>query len=218
MNLAAPLPDVPSSSGATAAASRRRSFAISVSAAFVLNLLAIGAFAAATSRWHALAGRALHTSWITAVTVTRASPPPEPAAPAGAAAEKAPLVVPEPAIPALPRAIVAPVAPTASAEAGPMRFYRSSEDDQPAEPDSDWNLDTAALDTAGIERLVFDIFIGRDGEVVACMIVEPAALDADARQTLETRLRETALRPARLGGATVASAQRIEVSVLPGLR
>ena len=99
-----------------------------------------------------------------------------------------------------------------------MRFYRSSEVDRPAEPDSDWNLDTAALDTAGIERLVFDIFISSDGAVVGCTIVEPFGLADDARQLLEARLRKTALQPASRRGEPVASVRRIEVSVLPGAR
>ena len=99
-----------------------------------------------------------------------------------------------------------------------VRFYRSSEVDRPAEPDSDWNLDTAVLDVAGVERLVFEVFIGRNGEVVACTILEPVALDSQARQTIEDRLRQTALQPAVLGGAAVASVRRIEVSATPPSR
>lgn len=96
-----------------------------------------------------------------------------------------------------------------------MRFYRSGEVDRPAEPDSDWNLDTAALDSASIQTLVFDIFVNRDGEVVGCKILAPATLPDSTRDALEDRLRQTVLRPALRGGTAVASVRRIEVSVLP---
>ena len=99
-----------------------------------------------------------------------------------------------------------------------VRFYRSSEVDRPAEPDSDWNLDTAVLDVAGVERLVFEVFISHNGEVVGCTILEPVALDSQARQTIEDRLRQTALQPAVLGGAAVASVRRIEVAATPPSR
>ena len=197
---------------------QRNSFALSVVAAFALNGLAIGAFAAAVARWQAPADASGTTSWITAV----ALPPPalersEVVAPA----RLSPAVDSTPAHPAvappLQRLEVAPpVAPPSAGEANnPVRFYRSSEVDRPAEPDSDWNLDTAVLDAAGVETLVFEIFIDRDGRVVGCRVLEPATLDTAARQMLEQRLRETALQPAMRGGAAVASVRRIEVSALP---
>lgn len=117
-----------------------------------------------------------------------------------------------------PRVTVAatPKAPPATHDGGSaVRFYRSSEVDRAAEPDSDWNLDTAVLDAVGVERLVFEVFIGRNGEVVWCTVLEPAGLDTQARQTIENRLRQTTLQPAVRAGTAVASVRRIEVSALP---
>ena len=198
---------------------KRRGFVFSVAAAVMLNGLAIGAFAAAVTRWHAPSGAASQAAWITTFTV--AHPTPELAAtapPAGAMpAPKSAAVAAAP--PPRLTAVAATKTPLqALGGASVVRFYRSSEVDRPAEPDSDWNLDTAVLDVAGVERLVFEVFIGRNGEVVACTILEPVALDSQARQTIEDRLRQTALQPAVLGGAAVASVRRIEVSATPPSR
>ena len=215
----------PSPHAPASAARGRRSFAISVGAALALNLLGIGAFAAAVARWQAPAGVPQRASWITAVDVARPAVTPEPAAPTrtppASPPDATPPAAPEPAAPqpAPPLTTVVPLAPPMAADAGdPVRFYRSGEVERPAEPDSDWNLDTAALDTAGIETLVFDIFVNRDGAVVGCMIIAPATMPDAARAALEERLRQTVLRPAIRAGTTVASMRRIEVSVLPPLQ
>ena len=197
---------------------RRRGFGLSVAAAFVLNGLAIGAFAAAVTRWHAPAGAQSVTALITTFNVAR--PTPEPAAsspptPTRAMAEPNRAVA-EAALPPPLTVAASPKAPPAARDGGStVRFYRSSEVDRPAEPDSDWNLDTAVLDAAGVERLVFEMFIGHNGEVIGCTILEPASLDTQARQTIEERLRQTTLKPAIRGGTAVASVRRIEVSAAP---
>ena len=199
---------------------KRRGFALSVAAAVLMNGLAIGAFAAAVTRWHVASGAPGQAASITTFTVAGPTPelaPTQPAPARGMSEPKSAAI----AAAAPPRitAAATPKAPPYAPEGGSVvRFYRSSEVDRPAEPDSDWNLDTAVLDAAGVERLVFEVFIGRNGEVVACTILEPAALDSQARQTIEDRLRQTALQPAVRGGAAVASVRRIEVSATPPSR
>lgn len=93
-------------------------------------------------------------------------------------------------------------------------FYRWHEVERAAEPESDWNLDAATLNAAGVPTLVFDIFISESGEVVACTIVAPEALPLELRLELEERVRQTPLRPAIRVGTPVASVRRIEVSSL----
>lgn len=222
MNPAEPHADTPPGpqrAGPTAPA--RRSFAISVGAAVALNLLGIGAFLATAAHRPAAAGSLRPAAWITAVDIVRPAALPEPAATPVARAAR-PSEAAKPAIePVAPRPpaiapAIAPVAPPAAAPTGdPTRFYRSGEVDRPAEPDSDWNLDTAALDSNGIQTLVFDIFVDRDGAVVGCKILAPATLADATRDALEERLRQTVLSPAIRGGSAVASVRRIEVSVLP---
>ena len=95
-----------------------------------------------------------------------------------------------------------------------MHFYRSEEVDRPAEPESNWNLDAAAFETAGVRVLVFEVYISRLGEVVACTLVEPEAMTTEFSDALEQRVRHTSLRPAVRHGMPVASVRRIEVSVL----
>ena len=194
----------------------RRGFALSVAAAVMLNGLAIGAFAAVVTRWHAPSGASSQAAWVTTFTVAR--PTPELAAtapPARAMAEPNPDAIAAAPLPRLTAAAATKAPPQPLDGGSAVRFYRSSEVDRPAEPDSDWNLDTAVLDTAGVDRLVFEVFIGRNGEVVGCTILEPTALNPQARQTIENRLRQTALQPAVRGGAAVASVRRIEVSATP---
>lgn len=106
-----------------------------------------------------------------------------------------------------------PVSTTAAATEPTGHFYSSAEVERPAEPNSDWNLDPAALDLNGITSLVFDIFIGRDGEVIACTILDPAELAPETRLALEQRLRQSVAQPALRGGLPVPSVRRIEVSV-----
>jgi hypothetical protein len=93
------------------------------------------------------------------------------------------------------------------------RFYRSDEVDQPATPDSDWNLDAVALDSSGINRLVFEIFVDGTGRVVGCTILEPRSLNADTRRILSERLSATTLQSAMRQGQAVASVRRIEMTV-----
>ena len=202
---------------------RRRGFGFSVAAAFVLNGLAIGAFAAAVTRWQVPEGAPSQAAWITTFAVARPTPTPEPAFAVPLASTRMtaePDAAPvDAAPPRRPTSAAAPKTPRAIPDGGnAVRFYRSSEVDLPAAPDSDWNLDTALLDAAGVERLVFELFIGGNGEVVGCAILEPAALDAQVRQTIENRLRQTVLQPAIRAGATVASVRRIEVSTEPPTR
>ena len=184
----------------------------------MLNGLAIGAFAAAVTQWHVPAGAPSQTASIDTFNVARSTPEPaatSPPTPTRASAE--PNRADAEAAPQTRLTVAAsPKAPPAARDgSSAARFYRSSEVDRPAEPDSDWNLDTAVLDAAGVERLVFEVFIGHNGEVIACTILEPASLDAQARQTIEERLRQTVLQPAVRAGTAVASVRRIEVSAAP---
>ena len=94
-------------------------------------------------------------------------------------------------------------------------YYGFDEVDTPALPDTDWNLDPSLLDALGVSRMVFEVFISETGAVVDCHVIEPDALDPDARQTLETRLRQTTLQPALRGGRSVASLRKIELSLAP---
>ena len=120
-------------------------------------------------------------------------------------------------LPVQPPGPLSPTLPTANAEGEPMRFYGSGEVDRPAEPapDSDWNLDTAALDVWGVRTLIFDVFISRTGEVIESRIIEPQSLPDEARLALQLRVSETALRPALRDQMPVASVRRIEMSVAP---
>ena len=96
-----------------------------------------------------------------------------------------------------------------------VRYYRIGEVDRPAVPESDWNLDTAALDSAGLSRMVFEVFVSREGLVVGCTILEPARLADEIRTRLEDRLKQSVLQPARRDGEAVASVRKIEIEVLP---
>lgn len=92
-------------------------------------------------------------------------------------------------------------------------FYSFDEVELPAAPVSDWELDAAALDSARIARIVFDLFVADDGVVVACNIIEPPMLDDALRASLEARLRSTVLLPAVRIGRAVDSVRRIELTV-----
>ncbi|MEP7101708.1 MAG: hypothetical protein ABI781_14445 [Burkholderiales bacterium] len=196
----------------------RSSFAACVSAALALNLIALAVFASVATAWQGESTGRGGTSWITATTLDR------PAATTAANEEPAPGTEPatpsERPKPARPerRLMPSPPAPLPSAETAgePMRFYGFSEVDRPAEPepDSDWNLDPAALDAFGVQALVFDIFISRTGEVIDCKIIEPQSLPDEARAALEDRLRQTVLQPAWRHDVAVASVRRIEISVV----
>jgi hypothetical protein len=106
-----------------------------------------------------------------------------------------------------------PKSATNADTANAVRYYRTGEVDRPSQPDSDWNLDAAALDAAGVSTMAFEVFVGSDGTIVDCAILEPKALADPARIALEARLRQTVLRPAERGGVAVPSVRRIEMSV-----
>ena len=92
-----------------------------------------------------------------------------------------------------------------------LRFYRIGELDEPAEPAADWNLDIAALDDLGLDRIAFELLIGDRGEIIACTVAAPPDLPAEIRQALESRLQQTQMRPAVRDGVRVASYRRIEI-------
>ena len=196
------------------------SFVICLAAALGLNLIAISAVAAITLRWQGLVSGKAQTSWITATTIERAAD--KTAASAAvpvAAGQSRPIEQPRPP---RPESLIAsqqalPALPLDEADAGePPVFYGFGEVDRPAEPvpDSDWNLDPAALDAFGVQSVVFDIFISQSGEVVGCSIIEPRSLPDDTRVALENRLKLNVLQPAIRHHTAVASVRRIEISVV----
>jgi hypothetical protein len=93
------------------------------------------------------------------------------------------------------------------------RFYAYAEVDRAAKPEHDWNIDLAALDALGLERLVFEVFISDTGQIVDCTVLAPTGLPEDSRHALEQRLLETRLTPALRAGQAVASRRRIEMLV-----
>ena len=186
---------------------------MSIGAALALNLLGIGAFAAATSQWLAPAGTPQRVPWMTVVALSEPVVEAEsPQAALPSTAPTAPTTTTRSVATATP---TAPPPPPHVEASSPVRFYRSGEVERPAEPDSDWNLDAAALDALGTEVLIFDIFVSRNGEVLGCTVVAPATLADETRDSLERRLRQTIVRAAIRDGMPVASVRRIEVSVLP---
>ena len=215
-------------------AARRASFALSAGAALALNGLALAVVAAAAGPWQpGAAPPPQRVAWITSIGLgappAAASPaanPPLPADPPAPAKRPAPPRVataqpPGPAATPVPASrvpdpsLATPLATTDSPPDTGWRFYDFAEVERPAEPDSDWNLDPAVLDSSGVQTLVFDIFIGPAGEVVGCIILSPTELAPETRQLLEERLRQTVARPALRDGMAVASVRRIEVSVGP---
>jgi len=97
----------------------------------------------------------------------------------------------------------------------PIVFYTFHEVDNPAFPESDWNLDADALDAIGVERLAFEVLINDRGEVVGCTVLSPADLKDDVKRSLERRLSETRLLPAERQGRFVPSVRRIELALAP---
>ena len=79
--------------------------------------------------------------------------------------------------------------PTASID--PVRFYRLSEVDSPAEPEGDWALDLDALDALGLDRVAFEVLVSDRGVIVSCVLLDSAGLPPDVRAGLEQRLRST---------------------------
>ena len=145
-------------------AASRPSFAFSVFAAIALNLASIMTVTAMTDGWQSPpSGRpaATRVSWITATvpssSVNISPPKKQPSTPITPREAKTPVVD----MVGPPRAAPPPLslaADEATDDMGAIRFYRSGEVEQRAEPESDWNLDTAVLDVLGIDKLVFDVY------------------------------------------------------------
>ncbi len=220
---------------------KRARLVASVAVAVSLNLAAIGVLAGVVSDWQSSPRKAPAHPRVTVVralaaptasTAARSIPvssPPLPFPPP-ADATPAPAVPPAEAVPA-PMAAGESDASQPNTQQGAakqtadtdtlgaadhaVRFYRTAEVDHPAEPegDSDWNLDTAALDSAGLHRLVFEVQVSRDGDIIDCTIVEPQPLARDIKLRLETRMRTGKLKPAMRQGVAVASTRKIELSV-----
>jgi len=112
----------------------------------------------------------------------------------------------------LPAADTVLVAPSQLAPQ-PVVFYSYHEVDAPAFPESDWNLDVDTLDEIGAQRLVFEVLVSDQGQVVGCTVLDPLDLADDVKRKLETRLSETTLLPAQRAGQLVASVRRIELLV-----
>lgn len=210
-----------SSSLPTPFRSRRAAFTFSVVVAVALNAAVLGVAAAVASARGANSQPMRSTSWVTVVDFAPRTAPqriaevvPAPgAAPLPAPPQAATATVPK----ILPPAPVTPArSEQAPTEEPPTRYYRYGEVDAPAAPDGDWNLDTSLLDTARLERIVFEVFVDATGKVVGCSVLEPETLDATTRLVLETRLGEARLQPAVRHGAAVASTRTIEVSVSSG--
>jgi hypothetical protein len=102
-------------------------------------------------------------------------------------------------------------ATVAGPEDAALRFFRIGELDEPAEPAAEWNLDIAALDELGLDRVAFELLIGDRGEIIACTLAAPLDLPAEVRQALESRLQQTQMRPAVRDGVRVPSYRRIEL-------
>ena len=83
----------------------------------------------------------------------------------------------------------------------PIRFYRFTEVDTSAEPESgDWNIEPEALAKLGLQRMVFEILISDRGQVLGCTILDPPALAETIRRELEGQLSATRMRPAIRAG------------------
>jgi len=195
---------------------KRSAFALSILVSLALNALALGAvMGGASGLRSAYTARTRNDPTIIATLVAASAPPsvepriaalqPEPAKPRDLTALP----------PRHPEAAVQTPRATQHAPMAAVKFYMINEVDQPASPDSDWNLDTGVLDEAGVTRLAFEVFISSSGEVVECRILEPATLPEAASAMLEDRLRHATLRPAQRAGAAVASFRRIELSMEP---
>ena len=102
---------------------------------------------------------------------------------------------------------------TASRSIEPVRFYRLSEVDSPAEPEADWALDLDELDALGLDRVAFEVLVSDRGVIVSCVLLDGVGLPPDVRAGLEQRLRSTDMRPATLGGTRVASIRHVELYV-----
>jgi hypothetical protein len=200
-----------------AAEQRRVAATLSVLAAVGLNLAALTAFGAAVANWRTGSVHPGGSAWITAVYVVPPAPQPPPPDPprrvTPAPAQRSAAMPERQPTPTVAASPPVPKNTAPSDTANTVRYYRTGEVDRPAQPDSDWNLDAAALDAAGVSTMAFEVFVGSEGEVVDCTILEPKTLAEPTRIALEARLRQTVLRPAERGGVAVPSVRRIEMSV-----
>jgi len=105
---------------------------------------------------------------------------------------------------------------TSTLSTEPVRFYRLSEVDSPAEPAGDWALDLEALDALGLDRLAFEVLVSDRGDIVSCVLLDTVGLLPELRASLESRLRATDMRPAMRGGMRVASVRHVELYVDSG--
>jgi len=158
----------------------RTPFVVSVAVAFVLNGMLLTGLATSAQAWRVAAHPSRQVTWVTAVAAAHAATQPESIERSSPA--RAPRVaaqVPEPAVASPVPNAAAPAAtpealPVAQEDGNDVRFYDYREVDHAAEPDSDWNLDAALLDGAGLKLLVFEVFIDASGTVVACTVLQPA--------------------------------------------
>lgn len=105
---------------------------------------------------------------------------------------------------------------TSTSAAEPVRFYRLSEVDSPAEPAGDWALDLDTLDALGLDRVAFEVLVSDRGDIVSCILLDTVGLLPEMRASLESRLRSTDMRPATRGGMRVASVRHVELYVASG--
>ena len=179
-----------------------------------LNAGAIGIAASASSAWHGVAVSRSNDAPPRAMTLVSAHD--DPAVPAASALNAAPSDAtsnaPAPTLAKLPAASTTP-APLPSLPPQPVVFYTFHEVDNPAFPESDWNLDVESLDAIGVQRLAFEVLISDRGDVVGCTVLAPADLADDVKRGLEQRLSATRLLPAERSGQLVASVRRIELAV-----
>jgi len=183
--------------------------------AVMLNAGAIGLVTDASSHFNGVDASNSDNPRYSAMTLVFA--PSEPRLPtvargAGPSPSTAP-TTPRRAPPNLPTARTTPEATEVNPLPQQILFYTFREVDNPAAPESDWNLDVESLDNIGVQRLVFEILVSDRGRVVGCTVLEPSNLADDIKRSLEKRLSETSMRPAVRVGQLVASVRRIELFV-----
>ena len=192
--------------------------------AVILNAGAIGLAAEASSpRWDAVAAPVSEKPRFVAMLLVAA---PEAVATTRAASRDTAHAVTSPPSaqrqkPASPPTARTTPSPPVEEPAQQVMFYTFREVDDPAFPETNWNLDVDTLDQIGVQRLVFEVLISDRGEVVGCTVFEPSNLANDVKRDLEKRLSETGVLPALRAGQLVASVRRIELlvaSTLPDLR
>jgi len=100
--------------------------------------------------------------------------------------------------------------------ADPIRFYRLSEVDEPAEPAAEWAIDLQSLDALGLGHLAFEVLVSDRGAVVSCAVLNAPGLNDEVRASLESRLMSTNMKPAVRAGLRVASVRHVELYVEVG--